>query len=97
MLGTFFDALIDVLQSDEDTCMALLAAHGVDPDALVDLIVDELSSYEALCYARTLLEIGRDVEAEEVVRAVIAAGYADVPQGSQNPVGDTPQGAQYVN
>jgi len=89
------DTLIDVLDSDEESCMALLTAHGVDPNAPVDLIVDVLTSYEALCYAKTLLEIGRDVEAQEVIFAVVAAGHVDVPQGSQLPVGDIPQGSQY--
>jgi len=97
MLELFVETLLGVLDSSEDACCALLSSHGIDPGASVDLIIDELTGYEALCYAKSLLELGREVEAEEVLLAVIAAGWIDRPQGSQTRVIDVPQGSQYIN
>jgi len=97
MLDTILETLLGVLDHDEEACLALLASQGIDTDASVDLIADELTGYEALCYAKTLLEIGRDVEAEEVLLAVIAAGWVDRPQGSQKRALDVPQGSQFIN
>jgi len=97
MLETYLETLLGVLDHDEDSCLALLMSHGIDPEACVDVIIDELSSYEALCYAKTLLEMGRPIEAQEILVAVIAAGQLDRPQGSQTRLGDIPQGSQLIH
>jgi hypothetical protein len=89
--ASYFGAVIDVLcQGDEAAAMQLVGSTG----SLVRLVEDDLTVAEALSYAAVLIELGRDVEAEEVVAAIVGTRLAHTPLGDQRRVLQTPQGGQ---
>ena len=71
----------DVLASDDLACFGLLEGLG-GSDRVVPLIVEDLSVREALAYARTLIELGLDLQAREVFEGFFAPfrgeGWRDV-------------------
>jgi hypothetical protein len=72
--GVLWDLLVD---SKEDACFELIChTRPAARTAGVDLIEGRLMPDEAVNYARILLELGREVCAEEVLRAVAFGGVA---------------------
>jgi hypothetical protein len=63
---------------------------------VVHLVEDDCSTDEALAYARTLWELGRDDETDEVLEAVIDAAFGGVdgPTSGRWPQGTRPLGGQ---
>ena len=70
--STWFRSVLDLVALDEEEALALIRTVASNPEALVVLPEGELTSEEALCYARTLLELGHDIAAEELVHEVIS-------------------------
>lgn len=71
----WFQLLWDVLQTDEDACLALLRSSG-GREGPVELVEGTTSAREALAYARALHELGRTDEARDVFAAVVDAAFA---------------------
>ena len=79
------DGVLDVLMTfDEDAAAAWIDARRrhVAPTTRVNLVTDECSPGEALAFARALFEMGRSVEALDVIDSVLTAtiGVAGAPQ-----------------
>ena len=68
----WFRSVMDLVAADEEEALALIQRFASSPGGAVVLPEGELTALEALCYARTLLELGHDIAAEEVVHEVIA-------------------------
>lgn len=68
----WFRTLFELLDVGEELCLGLIRTYG-GRGGTVELIEGEASSLDALAYARVLLELGRPVEAEEVLLAVLGA------------------------
>lgn len=79
----WFQTVWDVLQADEDACLGLIGASGGATGCAVALVEGEVDASDALAYSRTLAELGRTVEAREVLSAVLRAAFAAWPQGGQ--------------
>jgi len=67
----WFQTLWDVMQVDEEACLDLIRAVVGSRDMVVSLIGADLSALDALAYARTLIDLGRLQEAEEVFQLVV--------------------------
>lgn len=68
----WFRTLFELLDVGEELCLHLIRTYG-GRGGTVELVEGEATSLDALTYARVLLELGRPVEAEEVLRAVLGA------------------------
>lgn len=70
-INLWFQTLWDVMQVDEEACLALIRTVAGSKEMVVHLIGADLSALDALLYARTLIDLGRLQEAEEVFRLVL--------------------------
>lgn len=99
--ATLHDTLRDVLlatdESDAAQWVEVQRAVRHRP-AVVHLIEDDCSTDEALAYARTLWELGRDDETDEVLEAVLDAAFGghDLSSAGLWPQGSRPLGSQYA-
>ncbi len=71
----WFRTLWDVLQVDEEACLTLIEAVAGSREIVVSLVGGELNALDALSYARTLVDLGRLQEAEEVFRLVLQVAF----------------------
>jgi len=71
----WFQTLWDVMQVDHEACMDLIRAAVGSRELVVSLIGGELSALDALAYARTLVDLGRMQEAEEVFHLVLQVAF----------------------
>ncbi|MBX2798787.1 MAG: hypothetical protein KTR31_14000 [Myxococcales bacterium] len=72
----WFQTIWDVLQADDEACMDLIrSAGGRAHQAMVSLVEGELSTTDALAYARTLCDLGRMTEAREVLWEVVNTAF----------------------
>lgn len=94
-IQSWYAMVLEVLEVGEEMCLGLIRASG-GRGGVVELVEGTISSLDALAYARVLIELGRQLEAEEVVRAVIGAELdIPTPLGSQFG-GNSPQGGQIL-
>jgi len=87
---------VDMLAEEgEAACVRALHGAGGHTTGTIDIIVDVVTPLEALMCARTLFELGREVEATELVHEVLRHSMTPplVPQGDQDPA-DEPQTLQ---
>ena len=68
----FFQCVMELLYDDEDACLALIQSYGLAANAVVHLPEGDVSTLDALCYARVLCELGQANVAECLVHEVIA-------------------------
>jgi hypothetical protein len=80
------DAAFEVLQAEGDeACLALVRAHG-GARGMVELVEGPLPADEAVAFAHGLAELGREIEAREILAAVCTApGAWRRAQGNQIP------------
>ncbi|NCG19598.1 MAG: hypothetical protein GWP91_11375 [Rhodobacterales bacterium] len=71
----FFQCVMELLYDDEDTCLALIQSHGISSNPVVHLPEGDVSTLDALCYARVLCELGQASVAECLVHEVIALEF----------------------
>ena len=75
-LDLFFQTVWDVLQVDEEACLNVICSTGGwAREAMVSLVEGDLSTTDALAYARTLCDLGRLAEAREVLWAVLRTSF----------------------
>lgn len=82
----WYSLVLEVLEGREERALALIRAVAPSgaSGGLVELMEGPTTGLDALAYARVLLELGRRVEAEEVVLAVIRAEWAiPAPQAEE--------------
>ncbi len=70
----FFQTVWDVLQADDEACFNVIRSAG-GRGAIVELGEGDLSSTDALAYARTLCDLGRLTEAREILWAVLRTAF----------------------
>ena len=71
----WFQTLWDVLQVDPEACLHLIRTVAGSRELVISLIGVELSALDALAYARTLVDLGRLQEAEEVFQLVLQVAF----------------------
>lgn len=96
--STLHDTLRDVLLATDESNTAqwveVQRAVRRNP-VVVHLVEDDCSADEALAYAKTLWELGRDDETDEVLEAVLDAAFGTpVDGGGWWPQGSVPLGGQ---
>lgn len=94
-LAVGLDQVLEVLGGyGEDGCLAWLEAiGGRGGTGVVELVEGELTAEEALAYAAVLLELGRSVEAAEVVAAAVLAVTGHDPLEVEVPLAPAGWGA----
>lgn len=88
-----FETLFEVLRTDHVGCASVIRGAGGTGAGSVALLEGDLTVDETLEYARTLLELGSEAQAGELLRAALTAAFS-VSLGSQRPPAVVPQGAQ---
>ncbi|MEM6929212.1 MAG: hypothetical protein AAF602_19895 [Myxococcota bacterium] len=71
----WFRTLWDVMQVDEVACLNLIQTVTGSREMVISLIGADLSALDALAYARTLIDLGRLQEAEEVFQLVLQVAF----------------------
>ncbi|MEN0060883.1 MAG: hypothetical protein AAGA48_01975 [Myxococcota bacterium] len=74
-VNLWFQTLWDVMQVDEEACLNLIRSVAPSRDLVVNLIEGDLSALEALAYARTLVDLGRLQEAQEIFQLVLQVAF----------------------
>ena len=70
----WFQAIWDVLQADEEACLGMIRSAGGRFGA-VALVEGDVDTPDALAYARTLCDLGRMVEARDVLLQVLRTAF----------------------
>lgn len=72
----WLSALLDMLRmGDEQDSLVVIRCAGGSAAARVELIEEELSIEEALTYAYILQELGEELRAGELFKAIVAAAF----------------------
>lgn len=74
-LSLWFQTLWDMMQVDEEACLNLIHAVAGSAPRMIRLVEGELSALDALAYARTLVDLGRLQEAQEVFSQVLLVAF----------------------
>ncbi|MFT6146608.1 MAG: hypothetical protein ACJAZO_005166 [Myxococcota bacterium] len=85
--GTFMDGLFEVLcTADEEVVGNILeATFGYRSDTLIPLVCEDLTTSEALTYARTLFELGQSGQARELLTEVVRHAAGELPPALMQP------------
>ncbi len=78
----WLQAVWDVLQADDEACLGMIRSAGGRSGA-VALVDGDIDTSDALAYARTLCDLGRRVEARDVLMQVLQAAFGMPAQGPQ--------------
>lgn len=70
---SWYSVVWDVLQTDDEACLALIRSAGGRLAAAVSLVDGDANAADALAYARTLSELGMVTEAREILAEVLRA------------------------
>ncbi len=68
----FFQAVMELLYDDEEACLALIQSYGISSNPMVNMPEGDVTTLDALCYARVLCELGQPTVGESLVHEVIA-------------------------
>ena len=71
--SVWLGCLMEILEEDVEAAFALIRAHAVSALAVVHLPEEDLSSLDALYYARMFLDLGQAECAEELLRDIVRA------------------------
>jgi len=75
-------SVFDVLQGDDEACLGMIRSAG-GRAGNVALVEGDLETSEALAYARTLCDLGRLLDARDVLVHVLHQAFGMQAQGAQ--------------